>query len=130
MPHFTLKEQEKLNTLNLCIQKKMTNAQAATMLRLSVRQVKRLKKRVREQGASAVIHQLKGRIGNHHHDLSTKQKALEKVKEKYLDFKPTLAAEKLAEYEGLVINCQTLRKWMVEAGLWRVHRQRKVKYHS
>lgn len=128
--HLTTKEQEKFNVLNTLIKGGMTNAQAATVLRLSLRQVKRLKKKVREKGASAVVHQLKGGGGNHHIDLSIKEKALNLVKEKYPDFNPTFASEKLAEHQGLTVNSQTLRKWMIQIGLWKIHQQRKVEYHA
>ena len=128
--YLTSKEQERFNVLNTLIKGGMTNAKAATVLRLSLRQVKRLKKKMREKGVSAVIHQLKGRGGNNHIDLSIKEKALSLVKEKYSDFNPTFASEKLAEHQGLMINSQTLRKWLIQAGLWKVHQQRKIDYHS
>lgn len=130
LTHLTAKEQERFNVLNSLIKGKLTNAQAATVLRLSLRQVKRLKKKFREKGASAVVHQLKGGGGNHHIDLSIKEKALNLVKEKYPDFNPTFASEKLAEQQGLTVNSQTLRKWMIQAGLWKTHQQRKVEYHA
>lgn len=126
----TSKEQERFSVLNSLIKGKMTNAQAATVLKLSLRQVKRLKRLVREKGANAVVHQLKGGGGNHHIDLSIKEKALSLVKEKYPDFNPTFASEKLAEHQGLTVNSQTLRKWMIQVGLWKIHQQRKVEYHA
>ena len=126
----TPKEQERFNVLNSLIKGKVTNAQAATMLKLSLRQVKRLKRGVREKGASAVIHQLKGGNGNHHIDLSIKEKALSLVKEKYPDFNPTFASEKLAEHQGFTGISHTLRKWMIQVGLWKIHQQRKVEYHA
>lgn len=128
--HLTSEEQEKFNVLNSLIKGEMTNAKAATMLKLSLRQVKRLKRGVREKGANAVIHQLKGRGGNNHIDLSIKEKALSLVKEKYPDFSPTFASEKLAEHQGLTVHSQTLRKWMIQVGLWKIHHQRKTEYHS
>ena len=85
---------------------------------------------MKEKGINAVIHQLKGRGGNNHIDLSIKEKALNLVKEKYPDFSPTFASEKLAEHQGLTVNSQTLRKWMIQVGLWKIHQQRKVEYHS
>lgn len=126
----TSKEQERFNVLNTLIKGGVTNVKAATMLKLSLRQVKRLKKLVKEKGVNAVIHQLKGRGGNNHIDLAIKEKALSLVKEKYPDFSPTFASEKLAEHQGLTVNSQTLRKWMIQAGLWKVHQQRKADYHA
>src|SRR3990167_7555128 len=111
--HLTAKEQEKFSVLNTLIKGEITNAQATTMLRLSLRQVKRLKKKMKEKGINAVIHQLKGRGGNNHIDLSIKEKALNLVKEKYPDFSPTFASEKLAEHQGLTVNSQTLRERII-----------------
>ena len=121
----TSKEQEKFTVLRSLLDGKMTNAQAATILSLSLRQVKRLKKRIREEGASGVIHQLKGKGGNHHLDQSIKETALGLVKEKYLDFKPTFASEKLAEDQGVSINALTLRLWMIEEGVWKAKKHKK-----
>lgn len=127
---FTTKEQEKITVMTALLQSKITNGQAATTLKLSLRQIKRLKKRVREDGYQILVHQLKGRMGNHHIDETIKKKALEKVKEKYSDFKPSFASEKLEENHQLIINPETLRLWMIEDGSWEAYQQRKVNYHA
>lgn len=127
---FTTKEQERITVITALLQGKMTNGQAATTLRLSLRQIKRLKKKVREKGSEVLIHQLKGRISNHHFDEVTKTRTLNLVKEKYSDFKPKFASEKLAEVNSLIIHPQTLRRWMSQEGLWQVHKQKKTKYHA
>lgn len=127
---FTTKEQEKITVITALLQGKINNSQAATTLKLSLRQIKRLKKVVREKGIEALTHQLKGRVSNHHIDETIKRWALEKIKEEYSDFKPKLASEKLSEINNLIIHPQTLRRWMSEAGLWKVHRQKRPQYHS
>ena len=126
----TSKEQEKLTVLHSLLDGNMTNAQAVTILSLSLRQVKRLKKRIREEGAKGVIHQLKGKRGNHHLNQSIKETVLGLIKEKYSDFKPTFASEKLAEDQGMSINALTLRLWMIEGGLWKARKYKKVVYHA
>lgn len=126
----TTKEQTRLDLINAVLGGKMTNSQAAAMLGLSLRQVKRLKKKVKEQGGHAVIHQLKGQAGNHHLAKSLKEQSLSLIKEKYPDFRPTFASEKLAEQQGLIVNPQTLRKWLIEAGGWKVRHQKQIKYHA
>jgi transposase len=133
MPLFnklSVPERERLSVINDLLQTKMTNGQAAVKLKLSLRQVKRLKKKVREQGESAVIHQLKGKNGNHHLPPEVKEQVLFTVKEKYTDFKPKFAAEKLAEYEGIFVNPQTLRRWLVKEGSWKVNSQKQPQYHA
>src|ERR1035437_3400911 len=127
---FTQAEQEKLTVINDLLQGGVTNGQAATKLKLSLRQIKRLKKKIKEQGELAAIHQLKGRIGNHHISAEIKHQVLTAIKERYSDFKPKLATEKLVEYEGLTINPQTLRRWMTEQGLWKPGRYSQPEYHA
>lgn len=127
---FTTKEQEKITVITALLQGKITNGEAATTLKLSLRQIKRLKKAVREKGGEALIHQLKGRVSNHHIDEAIKDKALDEVKRKYSDFKPKLASEKLAEINNLMIHPQTLRRWMSKQGLWKIHRQKSSQYHA
>ncbi|PIP74602.1 MAG: hypothetical protein CO135_01525 [Candidatus Levybacteria bacterium CG_4_9_14_3_um_filter_35_16] len=126
----TKREEEKLVVINDCLSRKITKAQAATILGISTRQVKRLKSKVRESGTLAVIHRLKGRQSNHHIEETTKDKALTVIKEKYADFKPTFATEKLAENHNIHISYGTTRLWMIEEKLWKPRKQRKATYRS
>lgn len=119
-----------MTIITALFQGKITNGQAATTLKLSLRQIKRLKKKVREQGTKALVHQLKGRASNNHFNEVIKTKALNLVKEKYSDFKPKFASEKLEEINNLIIHPQTLRRWMSKEGLWKIHRQKGSKYHA
>lgn len=127
---FTQAEQEKLNVMNGLLRGEMTNGQAATELKFSLRQIKRLKKKIREQGKLAVIHKLKGKFGNHHISAEIKDQVLTAIKERYSDFKPKLATEKLVEYEGLSIHPQTLRRWMTEQRLWKPGKHNQPEYHA
>lgn len=127
---FTTREQEKLTVITALLQRKITNGEAATTLKLSLRQIKRLKKRVWQKGNQALIHQLKGKVSNHHIADTIKNQALGLIKEKYLDFKPKFASEKLAEMNSLIIHPQTLRRWMIKDGLWKAHPQKKSQYHA
>ena len=122
-------EQEKATILTEAIAGKFTNAQAGKQLRLSIRQIQRVKSRIRKNGINAVIHKLRGKPGNHRLDKSLKEKALRLVKENYADFKPTFASEKLQEIHDLVINPQTLRRWMAGAGLWKERKQKSTGEH-
>ncbi len=127
---FTQKEQEKLAIIQGTLTGKLTNEQAAIMLGISTRQIKRLKKKVREEGTLAVVHGLKGKQSNHHIDLSIKEKALTVIKEKYPDFKPTFATEKLGEEHGIHLSYGTTRLWMIEEKLWRPRKQKHGIYRS
>lgn len=129
-PSLTDSEQFKLKIIQETIKSKRTNAQAAKLLNLSIRQIKRLKKETRQKGKQAIVHQLKGKVGNHHLNPVIKEKAISAVRLKYADFKPAFAAEKLAEKENITVHPQTLRRWMSEQGLWKIRQQKAVAYHS
>lgn len=126
----TLLEQEKATILTAAIEGKITNEQAAKQLRLSIRQVQRAKAAVRKDGTSAVVHQLKGKRSNHSYEESDKAKILKKIKEKYADFKPKFATEKLQETDAIPMTSQTIRVWMTEEGLWKPRRQKQTIYRS
>jgi transposase len=102
-----------------------TAASAASVLELSERQVWRLLRRYRTGGARALAHQARGRASNNRLGAGLRERALELVRAHYRDFGPTLAAEMLAEKHGLAVSRETLRHWMVEAGLWLSRRQRR-----
>lgn len=126
----TQREQEKLTVITDALSGKLTKTQAALMLGISTRQVKRLKSRVRKEGALAVVHQLKGKQSNHHIEEGIKEKAITVIKEKYADFKPTFATEKLEENHAIHISYGTTRLWMIEKGLWKPRKQKKITHRS
>lgn len=126
----TQREQEKLVVIIDTLSGKITRAQAAAMLDISPRQVKRLKNKVREQGYLAVIHKLKGQQSNHHIEEGIKEQALAVIKEQYSDFKPTFATEKLEENYDIHISRETTRRWMTKIGLWKPRKQKQIAYRS
>ena len=92
--------------------KKYQQIEAAEILGLSDRQIRRLVKRVREQGESGVVHGLCGRRSNHAHEERFKSKVLEIYAGRYADFGPTFASEKLLSVEKIRIHPETLRLWL------------------
>lgn len=123
----TQAEQQKLAIITSAINKQITNGQAAKQLGLSVRQVQRLKVEVRRNGTQAVIHKLKGKLGNHHIDPQVKNKVLQEIKEKYVDFKPKFATEKIQKTYQVAITSQTVRVWMSEEGLWKAKKTKEAR---
>jgi hypothetical protein len=107
---------------------RLTVSAAAELMGLERRQVLRLSKAYQEQGATALISKKRGRVSNRQTPSDVKTQALELIRERYTDFGPTLAAEKLREVHGIAIGRETLRVWMLEAGLWadRVKRRGRV----
>ena len=107
-------------------------AEAAELLELSYRQAKRLKKRYLAGGAKSLAHGNVGRKSNRAKPEALRQRTLELIRERYAGseaerFGPTLVAEHLAADQGIELARETLRGWMLAAGLW--SRQRKRKPH-
>jgi len=103
-----------------------TRAEAAELLRLGVRQVRRLQRELEAGGDGAVVHGLRGKPSNRKADDALRVAVLAAYKARYCDFGPTLAREKLAEVEKLQVGRETLRRWLVEAGLRERRRARGV----
>jgi transposase len=104
---------------------------AAKMLELSYRQAKRLWQRYREEGAKGLQHRSAGRGSNRAKPEKFRRKVLQLIREKYSGteqerFGPTLAAEHLADEDGLKVGEETLRRWMLVEGLWSRMRRRKA----
>ena len=104
---------------------------AAVMLSGSYRQAKRLWRRYRKLGGEGLKHGHVGRRSNRRKPLKERRRVLNLIRKKYSGleeerFGPTLAAEHLAEEDGIVVDHETLRLWMLEEGLWsRQGRRRK-----
>ena len=98
---------------------------AAQLLGRGERQVWRLLKAFCGDGVAGLISKKRGRPSNRRTAATVRAAALWIVRQNYADFGPTLAAEKLAAEHGFSFSSETLRKWMIEAGLWRDRKQRK-----
>ncbi len=107
---------QRIEILSKVIAGRMTLASAAHVLDLSTRQVRRLLDRIRTDGAASIRHKAIGRPSNHRIGDGVRDYAVTLVRERYADFGPTLAAEKLAERDGLRVSRETLRRGMTEPG--------------
>ena len=101
---------------------------AGRLMGLSRRQVFRLKARFSADGAIGIAHKGRGRVSNRKHGASFKSAALGLVDKYYTDFGPTLASEKLRDVHGVRVSRETLRHWMIEAGLWETREAQKRIY--
>src|SRR6267142_6139898 len=126
----TPEEQYKVQVITQVINKEIKPGYAAKLLDLSVRQIRRLKITLKQAGKQAIVHGLKGKESNHHIDPLVKEKAIQLVREKYADFKPAFASEKLQENHNLKITAQTIRVWMTEEKLWRPRKQKQAIYRA
>jgi len=120
------KEIKRLQIMSQIEKKQLTQAKAATQLGISIRQVKRIWKAYREQGVEGLIHKSRGKASHHQMSEEVKQQALDLILERYRDFGPTLAAEKLVEVHGIIISDESVRKLMIEEGIWKNKRRRKM----
>ena len=124
------REVHRVEVLSGVVAGRMSTSEAASVLCLSGRQVQRLLKTFRDDGAIALRHKARGRPSNNRTTEGLRDLTLSILRERYADFGPTLAAEKLAERDGVKISRETLRKWMVEDGLWLSRSQRRVFHRS
>ena len=120
----SLRERDRLTMFRQVEAHQITLVEAADRLSLSYRQARRLWKRYREVGDGGLVHGLRGRSSNNQALADDRRdRAVELYRERYQGFGPTLAAEQLAERDGVLVDHETLRGWLVGAGLWKVKRQ-------
>ena len=132
------KEIKRYDIINKVINKELKGSDATKLLVLSTRQIRRLKKKVKEEGVKGLTHGNRGKTSNHKMPDQERQKITNLIKEHYSDFGPLLASEKLLERHKIKRNKGTVRAIMIEEGLWKpkakkkeVHRQwrqRKASY--
>jgi hypothetical protein len=119
------RELRRLEVLQDLDRRLLTPAAAGQLLGLERRQVFRLLKAYRIEGPSGLISKRRGRRSNRRKPEALRRAVLTIIGQWYWDFGPTLAAEKLREDHGIAVGRETLRQWMIEAGLWRDRKQRK-----
>jgi transposase len=117
------KERRRLEVLSRVKRGTLSLMKAAELLGLSYRQSKRVFARYRSQGDCGLVHRLRGRPSNRQVDEAKQQAVVERYEEKYADFGPTLASEYLRQ-DGMAVSVETLRGWLLSAGLWQKRRKR------
>jgi transposase len=126
----TMRELDRLKVIQTVVDRMLKPGLAAERLRLTVRQVERLVLRYKQAGAAGVGSAARGRPGNRKLDEATAYRALILIRDRYADFGPTLACEKLREAQGLTLSKETVRHLMADAGLWIPRKQRPPKIHQ
>ena len=128
--HMSNKELSRLEVMQKLAEKRMRQKQAARLLGVSVRHVKRLLRAYRDYGAQGLVSKRRGRPSNNRLSEETYRKVLGLLKGKYEDFGPTLACEKLVEVEGLQISKERLRQLMIAEDLWKPRKAGNVAVHQ
>ena len=118
------KERSRLVVMSRVREKTMTIREASEMMGISYRQCRRIYKRYGKEGDKGLIHRNRGRPSNRRKAPGVKEIVLALYREQYWDFGPTLAAEKLVERDGYGVDHETLRRWLLAAGLWKRQRNR------
>ena len=91
---------------------------ACALIGLRRRQIFRLLRGLKQDGATSLLSKHRGKPSNHRLPTAVRALALSLVRERYADFGPTLATEKLAAQHGCTMSRETLRGWMIADGLW------------
>jgi transposase len=118
------KELKRLHVIRKVIEGTLTQREAVELASLSERQVRRIVKRIREEGDEGIRHKSRGKPS--HRKLPFKERIVQLYRNTYPDFGPTLFTEKLAEREGVTVSRETVRTWLMEEGIWQKHRKRKA----
>jgi hypothetical protein len=128
----TMSNQEitRLEIMQRLRDKRLKQFEAARMLGISVRQVKRLFRAFRSHGAIGLVSRRRGRPSNNKLNPGVMQKAIDLIYERYQDFGPTLAHEKLTEVHGLKLSDESVRQLMVTEGLWKPKRAKRPPVHQ
>lgn len=121
-------ELDRLDLMVRIKEKRLTQDEAARILGITLRQVERIYRRFREQGPEGLVSRKRGRPSNRKLTDKYRESVLSLVRDRYHDFGPTFACEKLIEKHKLKVSRETLRSWMIEAELWVPRRQRKKVY--
>lgn len=122
-------EIDRLQVIQRVIQKTLKQGQAAKLLGLSTRQIKRLVRGFKSQGPDALVSKHRNKPSNRAYTQAFKDEALCVITAQYPDFGPTLASEKLALRQGIKLSVETTRQLMIRAGLWKEKTQKKKIIH-
>lgn len=126
----TVKELNRHSIIRKLLDKEINGTRAAELLKLSVRQARRLKGKVKQLGPKALIHASRGKISNRKMPDEERETIAGILKQKYPDFKPTFASEKLEQNHNIKRDPKTIRAIMIEEDLWKPRKKKQNNYHS
>jgi transposase len=120
----TFKEAERLSIMKQIGNKNLRQREASEQLNLSLRQTQRLVRSYRLEGANGLISKRRGKPNSRKLAVEQKEKIIGLILEKYTDFGPTLAAEKLEQKDKIKISREALRKLMIDKGIWQAKKKK------
>ncbi len=126
----SMREADRLKVVQAVMDRMLRVDTAAERIDVTPRQLERLLIRYREEGPAGLTSRKRGKPSNHQLPAGLAEHAMELVRDRYSDFGPTLAREKLIERHGITLGLETVRRLMVAAGLWKPRRQRAAHVHQ
>ena len=117
------RERDLLKVMGPVLQGQRTQGEAARLAGLSVRQIRRIQRKLEGSGDAALVHGLRGKPSNRKFEVAFRRKVLAAYRQQFAGFGPTFACEKLLELE-LTVSPDTLRRWLMDEGLWQRRRRR------
>jgi hypothetical protein len=131
MGHVTMsvKELDRVQLMTRVAERRLTQCRAAELAGLTERHIRRLYRAFKRAGAASLASRQRGRPSHRQLPAEARTRALELVRERYADFGPTLAHQKLTEEHGLALCVETLRQWMIAAEIWLPRAQRLRRSH-
>jgi transposase len=124
------KELTRLEVMQGIKEKQLKQREAAEILRISERHVRRILKAYRQSGAAGLISKRRGKASNNRLKAEVRQQAIDLIYSQYHDFGPTLAHEKLTEEHGIKLSVETVRKLMIREGIWKPKKAKKLVVHQ
>jgi len=123
------KELRYAEVISQTVSGKIRQIQAAGILKLSIRQIKRLCKRFREDGVKGLCHRNRGKTSNNRIEATKKELIIKLIKAQYKDFGPQLIHEQLVERDHIVVSAEWIRQTMIKEGLWKAKERKFDKAH-
>jgi len=120
------RERKRMTLMTRVVEGLLKLREAAEMMRVSYRQAKRIRRRYLEEGDGGLVHRSRGQTSNRTRPEGERKRAIALYNKRYAGFGPLLASEHLATDHGIVVDHETLRRWLLVAGIWRSSRRREV----
>jgi len=120
------KESNQIPVFEKLVNGGLTQKAAAKMLGITDRQIRNKLRRYKEKGAAGLMHKSRGRASPHQWSNAEREAAMDLLRDDFKGFGPTFAAEKFEELHGIVVSKETLRKAMIESGLWSPKKKKQV----
>ena len=126
----SLREADRFKVIQATAEGLLPQWRAAERLDLTTRQVRRLVQRWRMDGPTGLLSRQRGQLGHRQLPRMLEAQARALIQAHYADFGPTLACEKLRERHGIDLAKETVRRIMIDAGVWVPRKQRPPKIHQ